>query len=337
MNPPPVDQAATPAPHAPPLDMPAPHVSERKASDLPGWPMLGLALLLAVLGVLAFLRAGSSAVYSLDASDPYSDFSTDSGGSGHGRAQGLLVLGGILLIVIALVILKGLLAVAPGQARVVQLLGRYQGTIRTDGLRWVNPLTTRVAVSTRIRNHETGVAKVNDADGNPIEIAAVVVWQVQDTARARFEVDDFVEFVAIQTETAVRHIANSYPYDAGISGGMSLRDNADEVTGTLAAEITARVASAGVRIVESRLTRLSYAPEIAQAMLRRQQAGAVVAARAQIVEGAVGMVESALNRLAENNVVELDEERKAAMVSNLLVVLCGDRDAQPVVNAGSLY
>jgi regulator of protease activity HflC (stomatin/prohibitin superfamily) len=220
---------------------------------------------------------------------------------------------------------------------VVQLLGRYAGTIRTDGLRWVNPLTTRRRISTRIRNHETDVAKVNDADGNPIEMAAVVVWQVEDTAKATFEVDDFVEFVAIQTETAVRHIAGSYPYDAHGDELFSLRENADEITGKLSDEITARVASAGVRVIESRITRLSYAPEIAQAMLRRQQAGAVVAARQRIVDGAVGMVESALNRLAERDVVELDEERKAAMVSNLLVVLCGDRDAQPVVNTGSLY
>jgi regulator of protease activity HflC (stomatin/prohibitin superfamily) len=217
------------------------------------------------------------------------------------------------------------------------LLGRYTGTIRTDGLRWVNPLTTRRKISTRIRNHETAPAKVNDVDGNPIDMSAVVVWQVEDTAKAMFEVDDFVEFVAIQTETAVRHIAGSYPYDAHSGEQLSLRTSADEITGRLAMEITARVASAGVRVIESRITRLSYAPEIAQAMLRRQQAGAIVAARQRIVDGAVGMVEAALARLAEHNVVDLDEERKATMVSNLLVVLCGDRDAQPVVNTGSLY
>jgi regulator of protease activity HflC (stomatin/prohibitin superfamily) len=193
-------------------------------------------------------------------------------------------------------------------------------------------------VSTRIRNHETAVAKVNDADGNPIEIAAVVVWQVEDTAQAMFGVDDFVEFVAIQTETAVRHIANSYPYDVHTDdGALSLRDSTDEITEKLSAEIGARVRAAGVHVIESRITHLAYAPEIAQAMLRRQQAGAVVAARQRIVEGAVGMVELALDRLSEHEVVELDEERKATMVSNLLVVLCGDRDAQPVVNAGTLY
>jgi regulator of protease activity HflC (stomatin/prohibitin superfamily) len=202
----------------------------------------------------------------------------------------------------------------------------------------VNPISVRTEISTRIRNHETAVAKVNDADGNPIEIAAVVVWQVEDTAQARFEVDDFVEFVAIQTETAVRHIANSYPYDVhSPDGGLSLRDSTDVITETLSTEIGARVQAAGVHVIESRITHLAYAPEIAQAMLRRQQAGAVVAARSQIVEGAVGMVEMALEKLSERGVVELDEERKATMVSNLMVVLCGDRDAQPVLNTGSLY
>jgi regulator of protease activity HflC (stomatin/prohibitin superfamily) len=297
------------------VEMPAPQVVERAAADRSGWVMLAVSLGLIVVA----LALGPVAVIV------------------GGGVAGALVGVAAVLFVVSMVLLNGMTAVAPGQARVVQLLGRYQGTIRTDGLRWVNPFTTRARISTRIRNHETGVAKVNDADGNPIEIAAVVVWQVQDTARAKFEVDDFVEFVAIQTETAVRHIANSYPYEPAGEGQMSLRDNADEVTGTLATEISARVASAGVHIVESRLTRLAYAPEIAQAMLRRQQAGAVVAARARIVDGAVGMVEAALARLAENDVVELDEERKAVMVSNLLVVLCGDRDAQPVVNAGSLY
>jgi regulator of protease activity HflC (stomatin/prohibitin superfamily) len=233
--------------------------------------------------------------------------------------------------------LTGLTPVMPGQARVVQLFGRYVGTARQPGLRWFNPFTRRRAVSTRIRNHETAIAKVNDADGNPIEIAAVLVWQVADTARALYEVDDFVQFVNIQAETAVRHIATSYPYDSHGDTVLSLRDNAGEITEKLSAEIGDRVVSAGVRIVESRLTRLAYAPEIAQAMLRRQQADAVVAARTTIVEGAVGMVRLALNRLDEHNVVELDEERKAAMVSNLLVVLCGDRDTQPIVNTGSLY
>jgi regulator of protease activity HflC (stomatin/prohibitin superfamily) len=255
---------------------------------------------------------------------------------GTGGAIALITVGALVTTAGA-VLACGLTPVAPGEARVVQLLGRYTGTIRTDGLRWVNPFTRRHRVSTRIRNHETDKLKVNDADGNPIEIAAVVVWQVEDAAKAVFEVDDFMEFVAIQTETAVRHVANSYPYDAHGDRQLSLRDNAEEITGLLSAEIGARVASAGVRVIESRLTRLAYAPEIAQAMLRRQQATAVVAAPQRIVDGAVGMVESALARLDEQDVVELDEERKAAMVSNLLVVLCSDHAPQPVVNAGSLY
>lgn len=247
-----------------------------------------------------------------------------------------LIAVGVVVVLAATVAAIGLTLVAPNEARVLQFLGgAYTGSVREPGLRWVNPLTARARISTRIRNHETGAAKVNDADGNPIEISAVVVWQVEDTARACFEVDDFVEFVAIQTEAAVRHIAGSYPYDA--SDRISLRENADEITARLSTEVDERVRSAGVRILESRINRLSYAPEIAQAMLRRQQAGAVVAARQQIVEGAVGMVESALRRLESDDVVELDEERKATMVSNLLVVLCGDREAQPVVNAGSLY
>nr|WP_218129794.1 SPFH domain-containing protein [Pseudonocardia oroxyli] len=291
--------------------MPPAHVDERPLEGANGFAMLALSLVLVLGGValLALMIEIAPVV------------------SGLG---GLLIVAGLITAI-------GLTAVAPGEARVVQLFGRYLGTIRTSGFRWVNPFTGRRKVSTRIRNHETEQAKVNDADGNPIEIAAVVVWQVRDTAKACFEVDDFVEFVAIQSETAVRHIATSYPYDNQGAPGLSLRDNADEITGRLSAEIAARVESAGVSVIESRITRLSYAPEIAQAMLRRQQAGAVVAARAQIVDGAVGMVKLALDKLSAQDVVDLDEERKASMVSNLLVVLCGDRDTQPVVNTGSLY
>ncbi|RFS82661.1 SPFH domain-containing protein [Actinomadura spongiicola] len=295
------------------VEMPRPKIEERPATDRGGWAMLGLALLLILLAAVAVIAGIAT--------------------GGGALAAGIVL--GVLLALAGLVVAAGLTPVAPGEARVLQLLGRYYGTVRTDGLRWVNPLTDRRRVSTRIRNHETGLAKVNDLDGNPIEISAVVVWQVADTARAVFEVDDFVEFVAFQTEAAVRHIAGSFPYDA--HDRTSLRDNADEITAQLSEELAQRVASAGVDIIESRITRLAYAPEIAQAMLRRQQAGAVVAARQRIVEGAVGMVQLALERLDEENVVELDEERKAAMVSNLLVVLCADRDAQPVVNAGSLY
>jgi regulator of protease activity HflC (stomatin/prohibitin superfamily) len=256
----------------------------------------------------------------------------------HGPGAGMVVLvaaGGLVLIA-GLVVGGGLLMVAPGEARVIQFLGRYVGTVREDGLRWVNPFTMRRRISTRIRNLETAVTKVNDADGNPIEIAAVVVWRVTDTARAMFEVDDYLEFVTIQAETAVRHIATSYPYDSH-GEDLSLRQNTTEITDRLSAEIAARVESAGVEVIESRITHLAYAQEIAGAMLRRQQAGAVVAARQRIVEGAVGMVQLALDKLAADEVVDLDEERKATMVSNLLVVLCADRDTQPVVNTGSLY
>ena len=244
---------------------------------------------------------------------------------------------GIASFLAAQFTMRGLTSVVPGESRVVQLFGRYKGTIRSAGLHWVNPVSQRRRLVTRVRNHETAIAKVNDADGNPIEIAAVVVWQVDDTAKAMYSVENFSQFVATQAETAVRHVASSYPYDSRGRGGLSLRDNAEEITHRLSEEITARVARAGVRIVESRLTRLAYASEIAQGMLRVQQASAVVAARRQIVDGAVGMVELALQRLEENNVVELDEERKAAMVSNLLVVLCSEQATQQVVNTGTLY
>jgi hypothetical protein len=254
----------------------------------------------------------------------------------HPGGAGLTILG-VLLILAAAVAFGGLTPVIAGEARVVQLFGRYRGTVREPGLCWVNPFARRRVVSVRIRNHETATAKVNDADGNPIEIAAVVVWQVHDTAQALYSVDDFTTFVAIQTETAVRHIASSYPYTGDLESQLSLRDNAEEITRQLSGEIAARVLPAGVSILESRLTRLSYAAEIAQAMLRQQQASAVVGARMRIVDGAVGMVQLALRRLQEENVVELDEERKAAMVSNLLVVLCSEQATQQVVNTGSLY
>ena len=258
-------------------------------------------------------------------------------GKQKGGASTALVVVGVVLLIAAIVLLSGLTPVVPGEARVIQLFGRYRGTVRDPGLQWVNPFTRRLKVSTRIRNLETAQAKVNDADGNPIEIAAVVVWQVQDTAKALYAVDDYTKFVAIQAETAVRHVASSYPYTSHREGELSLRENAEEITGQLSAELADRVRSAGVAIIESRLSRLSYAAEIAQAMLRQQQASAVVAARQRIVEGAVGMVQLALQRLEENNVVDLDEERKAAMVSNLLVVLCSEQATQQVVNTGSLY
>jgi hypothetical protein len=296
----------------PVVEMPEPAVRERRARTASGWLAFGL-------GVVAIALGGVGVV------------------AGIALPNAALAVVGSLVAVAALIGMAGLTTVAPGQARVIQLFGRYIGTERTTGLRWVNPLSSRSVVSTRIRNHETSVMKVNDHDGNPIEIAAVVVWQVEDTARALFEVDEFVEFVHTQAETAVRHIATSYPYDDHGTAGRSLRGDADEITEQLSAEIAIRVESAGVRIIESRLTHLAYSPEIAGAMLQRQQAGAVVAAREQIVEGAVGMVDMALHRLSERDIVSLDEERKAAMVSNLLVVLCGDRATQPVVNTGSLY
>jgi hypothetical protein len=254
-----------------------------------------------------------------------------------GGTRAVFVVVGIVLAIIVSFVLRGLTVVAPGRAHVVQLFGKYKGTVREPGMQWVNPFANRIPVSTRIRNLESAQAKVNDADGNPIEIAAVIVWQVQDTAQATYSVDDYAKFVAIQAETAVRHIASSYPYDSRGTDAMSLRGNADEITQKLSAELTDRVAAAGVHVIETRLTRLSYAPEIAQAMLRQQAASAVVGARAVIVEGAVGMVKMALERLDEENVVELDEERKAAMVSNLLVVLCSEQATQQVVNTGSLY
>lgn len=319
----PHDLPATPGP-GPDLmpdapEMPAPQVRETTAHSIPG----GLGLLLTVFGVflgVALCIAGGVL-----------------GSNGHNGAGIPLFVLGLLLAIASFFCMSGVKMVAPGEARVIQLFGRYVGTIRADGLRWINPLTSSRKISTRVRNHETAVLKVNDAYGNPIELAAIVVWKVEDTAQALFEVDDFLEFVATQTEAAVRHIAIEYPYDAHEEGGLSLRGNAEEITEKLAAELTARVQAAGVRIIESRFSHLAYAPEIASAMLQRQQAGAVVAARQQIVEGAVGMVEMALTRIAEQDIVELDSERKAAMVSNLMVVLCGDRAAQPVLNTGTLY
>jgi regulator of protease activity HflC (stomatin/prohibitin superfamily) len=294
----------------------APPPAEHQAWSIPGAAALVIALPALIVGTGLLVSA-----------------LTKSKSPGSGAAA----LWATLLLVAGGLILSGLVQVVAGEARVVQLFGQYQGTVRTAGLTFVNPLTKRRKISVRLRNHETAVAKVNDADGNPIEIAAVVVWQVQDTAKALYAVDDFPQFVAFQTETAVRHIASSHPYTSHWDGELSLRDNTEEMTQRLSAEIADRVAPAGVDITESRLTRLSYAPEIAQAMLRQQQASAVVGARRQIVEGAVGMVQLALAQLEEKGVVALDEERKAAMVSNLLVVLCSEQATQQVVNTGTLY
>jgi regulator of protease activity HflC (stomatin/prohibitin superfamily) len=237
----------------------------------------------------------------------------------------------------AVVIASSLVIVQPGHTKVVRFFGSYVGTLRRTGLSWILPLADRRNLSIRVRNFETNHLKVNDADGNPVEIASIVVWQVADTSRAVYAVDDYVNFVHVQAESALRHVATTHPYDDPAGEGTSLRGSTDVVAEELAAEVAQRVIIAGVEIVEVRISHLAYAPEIAQAMLRRQQANAVVAARSRIVEGAVGMVELALARLNERGIVELDAERKAAMVSNLLVVLCGDQPAAPVVNTGTLY
>jgi regulator of protease activity HflC (stomatin/prohibitin superfamily) len=291
-----------------PSGTPAPPVDETELATVSGYAILLMAAVLVAGGVALIVvnRGPSTAI-------------------------------GAVLLLFAALGLAGLTTISPGQVRVVQVFGHYKGTVKKTGLRWVNPFSQRRPVSVRIRNQESATVKVNDADGNPIEMAAVVVWQVQDSARAVYAVDDFVAFVTTQSETAIRHVANTNPYDNGGSEALSLRDHTDEIATQLAQEIAARVAPAGVHVAEARITRLSYAPEIAQVMLQRQQAGAVVAARSRIVEGAVGMVQMALIRLSEEGIVDLDEERKAAMVSNLLVVLCGDRGTQPVVNTGSLY
>jgi hypothetical protein len=240
-------------------------------------------------------------------------------------------------IVIGSLVATSLVIVQPGHTKVVRFFGSYVGTVRRTGLWWILPLADRRNLSIRVRNFETNHLKVNDAEGNPVEIAAIVVWQVADTARAVYAVDDYNNFVRVQAESALRHVATTHPYDDPASEGTSLRGSVDVVAAELAQEVAQRVIIAGVEIVEVRISHLAYAPEIAQAMLRRQQANAVVAARSRIVEGSVGMVEMALARLDEHGIVELDEERKAAMVSNLLVVLCADQPASPVVNAGTLY
>jgi hypothetical protein len=247
------------------------------------------------------------------------------------------VIAGVFAVALCALGLAGLFVVNPNEAQVLQLFGDYRGSVREAGLRWANPFYSKRRLSQRVRNFESGRLKVNDTDGNPIEIAAVVVWRVVDTAEAAFEVDDYENYVKVQSEAAVRNLATRYPYDAHDDDQVSLRGSTAEVAKDLKQEIQERLSRAGVSVLEARLSHLAYAPEIAAAMLRRQQAGAIIAARQKIVEGAVGMVDMALERLSASRLVQLDEERKAAMVSNLLVVLCSDREAQPVVNAGTLY
>lgn len=292
-------------------------LKERTALTLPGWPVLIVGAILLAGG----LSASGRILY----------------GIWFGHGKGLLLVGSLAAVLLGVASLRGLFTLSPGEVAVLRLAGAYRGTVREPGLWWVHPICRRSVTSIRIRNHETGLLKVNDSEGNPVEIAAAVMWRLGDAARALLAVDDFEGFVRIQTEAAVRQVASGYPYDARGSEAPALRGNSTEINGELVDEIARRVAPAGATVLEARLTRLAYAPEIAQAMLRLQQATAVVAARHRIVEGAVGMVELALDRLSRDAIVELDEERKAAMVSNLLVVLCSDHDPQPVVNAGTLY
>lgn len=289
---------------------------ERRAFRLNGFGIL-LAEVIGVLVVAALALVGLLAVDGLVA-----------------RIACWVVAG--LLAVVVIVVATGFTVVNPNEARVVQFFGRYFGSVSDDGFKWVVPLSVKQRVTLRVRNFETSKLKVNDAAGNPVEIAAVVVYKVVDSGKAVFAVDDYEEYVAIQSEAAVRHLATTHPYDSDQAAGTSLRDGT-EVAAELTAELRDRTALAGIEIIEARITHLAYAPEIAQAMLVRQQASQVVAARAMIVEGAVGMVGMALDRLAEQSVVELDEERRAAMVSNLLVVLCGDKATQPIINTGTLY
>ena len=248
----------------------------------------------------------------------------------------LVVLSSVVILA-ALFLMAGLFVVNPNEGRVLQLFGDYKGTAHTAGLRWANPFYTKKRISLRVRNFESARLKVNDIEGNPIEIAAVVVWQVVDTAEAVFEVDDYNNYVKVQSESALRNLTTSYPYDAHDDAQLSLRGHTAVVAEHLKKEIQDRLARAGVEVIEARISHLAYAPEIAASMLQRQQAGAIIAARTRIVEGAVGMVEMALELLSRRDIVELDNERKAAMVSNLLVVLCGERSTQPIVNAGTIY
>jgi regulator of protease activity HflC (stomatin/prohibitin superfamily) len=256
-----------------------------------------------------------------------------------GSGTTALVVLGIALIVLAMLVAPGLVIVAPNESCVLILFGRYIGTLREPGMWWVNPFTVlaRETVSLRVRNFQSDRIKVNDSRGNPIEIAAVVVWRVTDTARTVFDVEDFRQFVVVQSETAVRHLANQYPYDDYDEGTISLRGNTDEVRSDLQAELQTRLEQAGIEIIEARLTHLAYAPEIAEVMLRRQQAEAILAARRTLVQGAVAMVQMALAQLADSDLIEMDPERKAAMVSNLMVVLSGDHSPTPVINTGTLY
>ena len=287
-------------------------MKENPIRSVPGIPVL-LAILVVVLGCLWLAIHGAQ------------------------TGAGVQAVIALLIGLVALICLIGLYMVEPNQAAVVSLFGKYVGTVKDNGLRWNNPFYGKRKVSQRVRNFESGKLKVNELEGSPIEIAAVIVWQVIDSAEAVYNVDDYESFVHIQSESALRTMATSYPYDQHEEGQVALRSHAAEISKHLRDELAERLADAGVQVLDARISHLAYAPEIAQAMLQRQQANAIIAARTRIVAGAVGMVEMALNELQKNGVVQLDEERKAAMVSNLLVVLCGDRSTQPIVNAGTLY
>jgi regulator of protease activity HflC (stomatin/prohibitin superfamily) len=287
-------------------------IRERDSHGLPGIPVL--LVLLTALGIQSWLL-----VIGIQAGRP------------------LFVVAVSLGLAITLVLLCGLFMVNPNEGKVLQLFGRYVGTAKIQGLRWANPFLSKKSVSLRVRNFESSHLKVNDLEGNPVEIAAVVVWKVVETAEAVFEVDDYENYVHVQSEAALRNLTTSYPYDAHTDDQQSLRGNTAAVAEHLKREIQERLLKAGVEVIEARISHLAYAPEIAAAMLQRQQAGAIIAARQRIVEGAVGMVQMALDMLADKSILALDEERKAAMVSNLLVVLCGDRGAQPVINSGTIY
>ena len=298
---------------------------ERAARTLPGIPMLVVLVVANVALIGAFLW------FFVGVFIPAVD----------GGTAGAVEIGGLILLPVAigvgLFLFAGLTPVNPNEARALVLFGHYAGTVREQGLHYVNPFTERRKISVRVRNFETGKLKVNDQTGNPIDIAAIVVWKVTDTAEALFEVNDYENFVQVQAESALRNLATSHPYDPHQDGDVSLRSNPMEIAAQLRSEIQDRLAQAGVEVIEARISHLAYAPEIANAMLRRQQANAVIAARSRIVEGAVGMVEMALEMLSAKQVVQLDEERKAQMVSNLLVVLCSEHETQPVVNTGTLY
>jgi regulator of protease activity HflC (stomatin/prohibitin superfamily) len=288
-------------------------IRERQYDGLPGIPIL-----------LVLLAASALAITLLATSE-------------QPENNPLAIIATVIAIAFVAFLMFGLFLVHPNQGKVLQLFGAYKGTAKLQGLRWANPLLMKKAISLRIRNFESGRLKVNDNEGNPIEIAAVVVWKVVETAEAVFEVDDYENYVHVQTESALRNLATSYPYDAHDDNTISLRGHTASVADHLQREIQERLAKAGVDVIEARISHLAYAPEIAAAMLQRQQAGAIIAARTRIVEGAVGMVEMALEMLSTKSIVSLDEERKASMVSNLLVVLCGERGAQPIINTGTIY